>query len=189
MERPAANALMVVANRPDPPASPPTNPGTGSGSKPGGTTATTAAPKLTTAGGGPAPATGGVAAPTATPGTSLLPGVGDILRNPTTKRPRRQTGKGGKGDKHNDGQEEEYAGDPSIPDWNDITAALTPEAVAGSGEVAELSFGFDPPEQDGPVRDVGAVLLQLVAAGMIVTVLWGLQRAHTDSRPRPALWL
>ncbi|MGH9009622.1 MAG: phosphodiester glycosidase family protein, partial [Acidimicrobiia bacterium] len=46
MERPAANALMVVAN---PEAAPPTtNPGTGSGPKPGpgGTTATTAAPKL-----------------------------------------------------------------------------------------------------------------------------------------------
>ena len=57
-ERPAANALMVVANRADSPAPPPTtNPGTGSGagSGAGGTTATTAPAKLTTAGGGPAP--------------------------------------------------------------------------------------------------------------------------------------
>ena len=44
----------------------------------------------------------------------------DILRNPNTKRPRRQTGKNGKGKKDKDGEEEEYAGDPSIPDWNDI---------------------------------------------------------------------
>jgi hypothetical protein len=193
MERPAANALMVVANRPDPPATPPaSDPGTGSGGAkpgPGGTTATTAPPKLTTAGGGPAPATGGVAASPATGGTSLLPGVGEILRNPTTKRPRRQTGKGGKGNKNKDGQEEAYAGDPSIPDWNDITAALTPEAVAATGGDSELSFGLGPDGPDRPGPDVGPILLQLLAAGMIVTVLWGLQRARRDSRPRPALWL
>jgi hypothetical protein len=116
--------------------------------------------------------------------------VGDILRDPTTKRPRRQTGKGGKGNKNKDGQEEAYAGDPSIPDWNDITAALTPEAVAGTdGDAGQLSFGLD---ADGPGRpgpDVGPILLQLLAAGMILTVLWGLQRARRDSRPRPALWL
>jgi hypothetical protein len=191
MERPAANALMVVAHRPDPPASPPTtNPGSGSGARPGpGGTATTAPAKLTTAGGGSSPATGGVAAPTATAGTSLLPSVGDILRNPTTKRPRRQTGKGGKGNQNKDGQEEEYAGDPSIPDWNDITAALTPEAVPGSGGESELSFGLGPAGENRPGPDVGPILLQLLAAGMIVTVLLGLQRARNDNRPRPALWL
>jgi hypothetical protein len=192
MERPAANALMVVANRPDPPAPPSTtDPGTGSGdSTPGGsTTNTTALPKLTTAGGGPDPATGGVAAPTGTGGTSLVPSVGDILRNPTTKRPRRQTGKGGKGNRDKNGQEEAYAGDPSIPDWNDITAALTPEAVAAAGGDAELSFGPGADGQDRPGPDVGPIVLQFLAAGMIVTVLWGLQRARRDSRPRPALWL
>jgi phosphodiester glycosidase len=192
MERPAANALMVVANGSDPTPPPPsTNPGTGSGGRPapGGTAATTAPSKLTTAGGGSAPATGGLAAPTATAGKSLLPGVGDILRNPTTKRPRRQ--KGGKGNKTKDGQEEEevYAGDPSIPDWNDITAALTPEAVARSGAESELSLGLDPAGPNGPGRDVGATLVQLLAAGMIVTVLWGLRRTREDSRPRPALWV
>ena len=94
MERPAANTLMVVANAQAPP---PT--GTGSGPKPGpgGTTATTAAPKLTTAGGGPVPTGGGVTAPTAPGGATLLPGVSDILRNPTPKRPRLQTGKRVKG--------------------------------------------------------------------------------------------
>ena len=186
IERPAANALMVVANQQNAPAPPNTNPGTGSGAKPapGGITGTTAPSKLTTAGGGPAPATGGVAAPTATAGTSLLPSVGDILRNPTTKRPRRQ-----KGGKHQDGQEEEYVGDPSIPDWNDITAALTPEAIARSGGGSELSLGFDPAGEGGPGADVGAMLLQLVAAGMIATVLRGLRRVRNDSRARPALWL
>lgn len=191
MERPAANALMVVANRSDSPASPPTsNPGTGSGPRPGpgSTTATTAAPKLTTAGGGPAPATGGVATPTASPGTSLLPGVGEILRNPTTKRPRRQTGQGGKGNKHNAGEDEVYTGDPSIPDWNDITAALKPEAVPGRGEDTELSFGLGPDAPEGPGPDVGAILLRLLAAGMIVTVLCGLQRVRRATRPHPALW-
>ncbi len=189
MERPAANALMVVANRADnrPPT---TNPGTGSGggSGSGGSTATTG-PKLTTAGGGAAPAPGRATAPTATSGTSLIPGVGDILRNPTTKRPRRL--KGGKGNKNKDGQTEEevYAGDPSIPDWNSITAALTPEAIARSGGESELSLGLDPAGSDGPGRDVGTTLLQLLASGMIVSVLWGLQRARKDSRPRPALWL
>jgi hypothetical protein len=191
MERPATNALMVVANRPDPPAPPPTtDSGTGSGDPtPGGsTTAITAPPKLTTAGDGPAPGTGGVAAPTDTGGTSLVPSVGDILRSPTTKRPRRQTGKGGKGNRNKDGQEEAYAGDPSIPDWNDITAALTPEAIAAAGGDSELSFGPGADGQDRPGSDVGAIALQFLAAGMIVTVLWGLQRARRESRPRPALW-
>lgn len=190
MERPAANALMVVAN--PPPSPPPGNPGPGSNPDPGsgGPTATTAPPKLTTAGGGPAPATGGLAAPKAVaPGASLLPGVSDILRNPTTKRPRRQTGKGGKGDRVKDGEEEEYAGDPSIPDWNDITAALTPEAVAGSRERAQLSFGLEPAEGDGPGPDAGGILIRMLAAGMIATVLWGLQRARSDTRPQRALWL
>jgi len=126
-----------VAERPDPPATPPaTNPGTGSGGAnpaPGGTTAPPPAAKLTTAG-GPAPANGGVAAPTGkTGGASLLPGVSEILRNPTTKRPRRQSGGGGKGGKNAGEAEVPYAGDPSIPNWNDITAALTPEAVAAAG--------------------------------------------------------
>ena len=193
MERPAANALMVVAHQSNPPAPPPANPGTGSGPRPGpggGSPATTAPGKLTTAGGGPAPA-GGIAVPTATAGTTLLPGVGEILRNPGTKRPRRPIGKGGKGGTPKDGEAEEeaYAGDPSIPDWNDITAALTPEAVAGTDRGTELSFGPDGDGPQGRGLDVGAALLQLVAAGMIVTVLWGLQRARTDSRPRPALWI
>ena len=195
MERPAANALMVVAERPDPPATPPaTNPGTGSGGAnpaPGGTTAPPPAAKLTTAG-GPAPASGGVAAPTGkTGGASLLPGVSEILRNPTTKRPRRQSGGGGKGGKNAGEAEVPYAGDPSIPNWNDITAALTPEAVAAAGgDTEQLSFG--PGADDGPARPgpaVGPILLELLAAGMIVTVLSGLQRARRASRPRPALWL
>ena len=189
VERPAANALMVVAHAP--PSPPPSNnPGAGSGPNPpsGGPTATTAPPKLTTAGGGPAPATGGVAAPTAAPGTSLLPGVSEILRDTTAKRPRRQTHKGGKGDKNSDA-EEEYAGDPSIPDWNDITAALRPEAVPGSGEDSELSLGLDPDSPTGPGPDVGGILVRLLAAGMIVTVLWGQQRLRCESRPHRALWL
>ena len=192
MERPAANALMVVAHRPAPPGSPPaTSPGTGSAPRPqpAGPTATTAPPKLTTAGGGgPAPAAG-VAARPAPPSPSLMPSVGDVLRNPTTKRPRRQTGKGGKGNRHKDGPQEEYAGDPSIPDWNDITAALTPEEVAARGEDAELSLGVGADGPGEPGLDAGPMFIRLLAAGMIVTVLWGLQRARTGSRPRPALWL
>lgn len=195
IERPAINALMVVAKLPDPPATPPTttNPGSGSGTRPGpaATTTTTTIPqaKVTTAGGGLAPARG-VTAPATTGGSSILPGnVSDILRNPTIKRPRRQTGKSGKGKKNKDGQEEEVAGDPSIPDWNDITAALTPEPVAGSGEETELSLGVGGAGHDRPGRNVGPMLLELVAGGMIVTVLWGLHRARQESRPRPALWL
>jgi hypothetical protein len=194
MERPAVNALMVLPKLPDPPPTPPTtaNPGAGSGSKPGagGATTSTAPPKLTTAGSG-SPATGGLAAPGVTAGKSVLPSsVGDILRNPTTKR--RQTSKGGKGKKIKEGapeeeEEEEYAGDPSIPDWNDITAALTPEAVAGGDERGELSLG---PGESGRTESgsgVGPMLLELMAAGMIGTVLWGLHRVRNESR-QPALW-
>jgi hypothetical protein len=191
VERPAVNALMVVPNLPEPPPTPPTtaNPGTGSGTKPGtgGTTTSTGPAKLTTAGGG-SPATGGLAGPAVTPGTSVLPNsVGDILRNPTTKR--RQTGKGGKGKKNKDGQpEEEYVGDPSIPDWNDITAALTPDAVAGGDESGELSMGLAESGGVGRGSSAGPMLLELMAAGMIGTVLWGLHRVRAESRFRPALW-
>lgn len=191
-ERPAVNAFMVVPKPDDPPPAPPsTNPGTGTGTKPGtgGTTATTA-PKLTTAGGG-GPATGGVAAPVAgTGGSSILGGtVSDILKNPGTKRPRRQTTKHGKGKTATgDEPEEEYTGDPSIPDWNDITAALTPEAVAAAEEAGEQSLSLGVPDGEGTEHDYAAVLLQLIAAGMISTVIWGLRRVHEDTRARPALW-
>jgi hypothetical protein len=188
LEPPVVNALMVVAKLPDPPPTPPTTTNPGSGSKPGSTatTPTTAPVKVTGAGGGSAPATG-VPAPAVTPGSSVLPGtVGDILRDPTTKRPRRQTGKGGKVKKDKD-EPEEYAGDPSIPDWNDITAALTHEEIAAAEERGELAAGFGDGGQDGGASDVAPLLLGLVAAGMIGTVLWGLQRVRTDSRPRP-LW-
>jgi hypothetical protein len=190
-ERPAANAFMVVPKPADTPAPPVTNPGTGAEPGTGGTTATTAPAKMTTAGGG-APATGGVAspAPATTSGTSILGGVSDILKNPNTKRPRRQTDKQGKGKKAKDGheEEEEFAGDPSIPDWNDITAALTPEAVAAAEESDELSLGLGA-SGDATEHNYRAVLLQLIAAGMISSVLWGLRRAYDDSRPPAALWL
>lgn len=193
-ERPAANAFMVVPRPADPP--PGTNPGTGTGTgaKPGsaGTSATTAPGKVTTAGGGSGPATGmPAAAPGATTGTSVLPGnVSGILKNPTTKR--RQTGKNNKGKKAKNGEadvaEEEVVGDPSIPDWNDITAALTPEQVAAAEESDELSLGLGAAGGEGPDTDYGTVGLQLIAAGMITTVLWGLRRAHDATRPRPVLW-
>ena len=200
VERPALNALMVMAKLPDPPPTPPTttNPGAGSGSGAGagtgsgsrpGTTPTTAAPgKLTTAGGGATPAKG-VAAPATAPtgGSSILPGtVGDILRNPTTKRPRRQT-KTGKGKKNKDGQDE-VAGDPSIPDWNDITAALTPEAIAAGNDGSELSLGLGGSGHEGHHRDIVPLGLDAMAGGLILTVLWGLHRAREANRPRPALW-
>jgi hypothetical protein len=190
MERPTVNAFMVVPKLPDRPPTT-TNPGSGSGSKPGpaATTTTTAPVKLTVAGRGSAPAIGGVANPTATVSSSVLSSsVGDILRNPNTKRPRRQTGKAGKTKKNKDGQEE-IGADPSIPDWNDITAALTPEAVAGGDQPAELSLGSGPSGHARPGHGLGPMLLDLVAAGMILSVLCGLQRARHDRRPRPALWL
>jgi hypothetical protein len=198
VERPAINALMVVAKQPDPPP-PATNPGSGTGSGAGsgsgsnagaGTTPATAAPgKLTTAGGGTTPAKGVVAAPPTTAGGSVLPAnISDILSNPATRRPRRQT-KPGKGKKTKDGQEE-VAGDPSIPDWNDITAALTPEAIAAGNGDSELSLGAGDIDPGGRRhRDLVPLTLDALAGGMILTVLWGLQRARQESRPRPALWL
>ncbi|HYH51981.1 MAG TPA: phosphodiester glycosidase family protein, partial [Acidimicrobiia bacterium] len=193
-ERPAANAFMVVPRPVDTP--PGTNPGAdpGTGPKPtGGTTATTAPGKLTTAGGGGAPATGTPAAPGTpgpTTGTSVLPGnVAGILKNPATKRPRRQTDKSSKGKKAKDGEfDEEVVGDPSIPDWNDITAALTPEQVAAAKDSGELSLGSGALGAEGTDTDYGAALLQLIAAGMIGTVVWGLRRAHDATRPRAVLW-
>ena len=190
-ERPAANAFMVVAKPADPPPGPPsTTPGTAAKPGTGGTTVTTA-PKLTTAGGGAAPATGALAAPAAgTGGSSILGGtVSDILKNHATKRPRRQTTKRGKGKTAHDGEaEEEFTGDPSIPDWSDITAALTPEAVAAAEEAGEQSLGAGMVDGEGTEHDYAAVLLQLIAAGMISTVFWGLRRVHEDARARPALW-
>jgi hypothetical protein len=114
--------------------------------------------------------------------------VGDILANPGTKRAHRQTGKNSKGKKNKDGQEEVFAGDPSIPNWNDITAALTPEQVAAQEQV-EQSLALGAGGQDGPGRALAPMLLQFLAGGMIATVLWGLRRVRDDGRPRPALWL
>src|SRR5581483_7566497 len=99
MERPAVNALMVMPPSPPAPGSGGSGSGAGGGSGTGPTggpaTGTTAPLKLTTAGGGPAPAVGGlVSAPPAGSGHSGAPTVDDILRNPTTKQPRRIT-KGG----------------------------------------------------------------------------------------------
>jgi hypothetical protein len=183
---PALNTFMVVRKPAGPQPGPGGNPGPGSG----GTTATTAPGKVTTAGGGSAPATGAPAAPGG-PGTSAgqAPGRATGGKNPQAKKPRRQTGKHNKGKKAKDG-EEEVAVDPAIPDWNDITAALTPEAVGGVRESDELSLDLGAPgSSDDPRADVSLVLLQLVAAGMIGTVLWGLRRAYDDNRPARVLWL
>ena len=212
VERPAANAFMVLPKLPDPPAHSGSGSGAGSGSgsgagsgsgsgagsgarpgAPGGTTATTAPVKVTTAGGGSAPAVGGLAAPSTVGGSagSGIPSVDDILRNPTTKRPRRLSVKSGdgKGKKNKDGQDTAEA-DPSIPDWNDINAALTPDALVPHGDQpAELSLAAGSPGHHRPVHDVGRMVLDLTAAGLIVTVLSGLRRARLESRPRPALWL
>jgi hypothetical protein len=189
LERPAVNALMVVPRLPDAPPAPPTttNPASGSASHPGGGTST-APGKLTVAGGTSAPAAGRVATPATTAGNSVLPSsVGDILRNPNTKRTRHQGGKSGKGKKSKDGTEE-VAVDSSIPNWNDITAALTPEAVAGGDKAGEVTLAVAA-RLDRSGHDVGPMLLQLVAAGMIALVLWGLWRAYEESRPGHALWL
>ena len=194
-ERPALNALMIMPKSAFPPPPTTTSPGAGSGSGSGsdaqprgsGTTGGTAAPKLSVAGGGSTPGTGAVGVPAAKPGSPVLPNsVGDILRNPTTKRPRR-LGKS-KGKKHADSPEEELTADPSIPDWDDITAALTPEAVDSGEQYQDLSLGVLAGSEP-PGRPVGPVLLRLLAAGMIVTVVWGLQRVRRDRRARLVLWL
>ncbi|HEV7535621.1 MAG TPA: phosphodiester glycosidase family protein, partial [Acidimicrobiia bacterium] len=201
-ERPAVNALMVLPKAAGPSggsggsgggsgAGSGGGSGSGSGSKPGGaTTATTAPAKLTTAGDGSAPkAVGGLVTPTTGSAGSGLPSVDEILRNTTTKRPRRlNKGGEGKAKKSKDGQSEAGA-DPSIPDWNDINGAFTPESLAASGDQpAELSLGAAPAHH-GPRHDPVRLLLDAAAAGMIVVVLSGLRRARLESRPRPALWL
>jgi len=215
MERPAVNALMVMPPAPPAPGSGGSGSGSGSGSGAGngsgpgsgggpgagggsGTgptggpaTGTTAPLKLTTAGGGPAPAVGGlVSAPPAGSGHSGAPTVDDILRNPTTKQPRRIT-KGGdaKGKKTRDGGDQ-TAADPSIPDWADINAALTPDALAApSNRPAELALAPGGPGHHHPGRDLPRLALDATAAGMILAVLSGLRRVRLDRRPRPALWL
>lgn len=193
LERPAVNALMVVPKPADPPPTPPTT--AASGTKPGtGATTTTAPVKVSGAGGGSA--TPGVAAPVTGGGSSILPGtVGDVLRQPETKRAKRPGGKNGKGKKNGgrngdgdgDAVEEAYAGDPSIPGWDEITAALTPEARAARA-AGELSLGPADSGGNGAGAAVMPLLLQAVAAGMIATVLWGLHRTRAENRPRPALW-
>ena len=195
-ERPAANTFMVVPRpaAPPPGTNPPgTTPGTGGKPGSGGTSVTTGPGKLTTAGGGPAPTVGTPAAPgapTATTRTSVLPGnVSSILKNPATKRPRRQTGKNNKGKKSKDGEfEDDLVGDPSIPDWNDITAALTPDQIAAAEESDELSLGAGAFGGDRSHTNYGAVLLQLLAAGMIGTVLYGLRRASDIARRDRTPW-
>jgi hypothetical protein len=188
-ERPAANALMVVAKLPDPPPSSSNGSGSGSGSGTPATTATTAPAKVTVAGGGSAPAAGKLTAPATPAAPTALPATIDqILNNPNTSRPRRQSGKGTKDHKAKDGQAEVGA-EPSIPDWNTITDALTPEAVASGDQPAELSLASGAPGHHGPRHDPVRMLLDFAAAGMIATVLCGLQRVRNDSRPRPALWI
>jgi hypothetical protein len=214
MERPAVNTLMVVPNPAGPPPTPPTTtPGSGagagsgngsgagsgagsgsgsaSGSGGGGTTATTAPVKLSVAGGGSAPAGGAVAAPAPAAGHPVLPGnVDGILRNPTTKRPRRQPGAAGRVKTTNGGPE--AGSEPVIPDWNDITAALTPDGAAASGDdqpAASVALGPAFVDQRSNPRDVGREVLELVAGGMILSVLWGLHRVRPGRRPRPAIWI
>jgi hypothetical protein len=192
-EHPAANTLMVVPNLPDPPPSSSGSGGSGgAGSNPGssGTTATAAPAKVTVAGGGSAPSAGTLASPASpAPSTALPSTVHDILSNSTTKRARHLANKDGKGHKAKDAQGNEVAGDPSIPDWNTITAALTPEAVANGDQPEELSLAAGAGGHHGPGHDPVRMVLDLSAAGLIATVLWGLQRARAESRPRPALWL
>jgi hypothetical protein len=123
----------------------------------------------------------------------VLPGtVADALRDPGTKRAKRPTSKIGKGRKKTDGGEEEapeeYAGDPSIPDWDDITAALTPETVATGDSEDVLALGPGESGRAGPGAAVVPMALRLIAAAMIGTVLWGLHRARDGVRARPALW-
>lgn len=192
VERPAVNTLMVIPKPADPPPTTPTTSGGGGSGANRPTTTTTAPIKVSGAGAGGGPATGGVAAPAVTGGSQILPStVGDVLRQPETKRPKRGTGKHGKGRKDGDGgagEDEEYAGDPSIPGWDDITAALTPEQLAAAGEGSELSFGAGEGGGDATGAAVAALALQLVAAGMIGGVLWGLHRTRTESKPRRVVW-
>jgi hypothetical protein len=191
-EHPAANTLMVVPNLPGPPPSSSGSNGSGSGSGSGssGTTPTTAPGKVTVAGGASAPAAGKLAAPaSSTPLTALPSTVHDILSNPSTKRAHRPSSKDGKGHRAKDAQGNEVVADPSIPDWNTITAALTPEAVAAGDQPEELSLAGGPAGHHGPGPDPVRMLLDLAAAGLIATVLLGLQRARAESRPRRALWL
>jgi hypothetical protein len=182
---------MVVAKLPDPPPPSSSGSGSGSGSNPGtpATTATTAPARVTVAGGGSAPDAGKLVAPATPAAPTALPATIDqILNNPNTSRPRRQSGKGTKDHKTKDNQAE-VAAEPSIPDWNTITDALTPEAVAAGDQPAEVSLAGGAPGHHGPRHDPVRMLLDLAAAGMIATVLSGLRRARNDSRPRPALWL
>jgi hypothetical protein len=132
-----------------------------------------------------------VAAP-AVSGEPVLAGtVADVLRDPGTKRAKRPTAKIGKGRKRADGGEEapeEYAGDPSIPGWDDITAALTPETVTTGDSEDQLALGPGESGRDGSGAAVVPMALRLIAAGMIGSVLWALHRARDSVRVRPALW-
>ena len=202
-ERPAVNTLMVVPNPPAP--APGTGGGSGSGSgggsgsgSPSGgksgpsTTPTTASPRVTVAGGGgSAPATGGLVG-TPAPGPSgggAVPSVHDILSNPAAKRRRPPTGPAGAATpKKAKGGQPAAGAAPSIPDWNDIAAAVSPRPSDGAGGPDEVALSADPAAHHGPGRDPVRTGLDLLAAGMIVSVLSGLRRIYNDRR-RPAMWI
>src|SRR5581483_4867662 len=103
MERPAVNTLMVVPNPQAPaPGTGGGGSGSGSGSKSGGTTPTTASPRVTVAGGGSGPAGGLVGAPAPNPagggsGGAGVPSGAVMAGIPTTIRPLRLTGGAGPG--------------------------------------------------------------------------------------------
>ena|GEM_PF-1495528 len=195
MERPAVNTLMVVPNPQAPaPGTGGGGSGSGSGSKSGGTTPTTASPRVTVAGGGSGPAGGLVGAPAPNPagggsGGAGVPSGAVMAGIPTTIRPLRLTGGAGPGKAKNaKGGPAVAGGDASLPDWNDIAAAVTPNLSDPTAAPTELALADGPAGRHGPGRDPVRTGLDLLAAGMIVSVSGGLRRVRNERR-RPALWL
>ncbi len=191
MERPAVNALMVVPNAPAPtPGAGGGGSGSGSGAKSGpSTTPSTSSPRLTVAGNGSAPGTGGLAGtPAPSPGGAAVPSGTDIFGNPATKRRSVPTGSTTKGKKDKGGQPA-AGGDVSLPDWNEIAAAVTPAVSDAPSGPAELSLAAGPATHHGRGHDPVRTGLELLAAGMIAGVLTGLRRVRDDRRPQRALWI
>ncbi|HVW32277.1 MAG TPA: phosphodiester glycosidase family protein, partial [Acidimicrobiia bacterium] len=184
------NALMVVANRPVTPPPPPST--GGSGSK--GTAAGTAPVKVTTAGSGGAPATGGLVPATPAPPTTAGPGngpsAGEGPANPATRKARKPgNGKSApKVKKARDGKDEAVT-DPSIPDRHDINDAIPPHVAADGGPDEDVALAAAPAGHHHGSGRTARMLAELLAAGMIGSVLCGLQKARQDRRPRRIMWL
>lgn len=187
VERMAPNALVIVPKAPDPRPSDSTTTttGPGGGQGPGSGPADPAGDDDAVLTGGsrfwPGDPTGDTSSPSENDPAFLTGGAGawDRLVLPSLDEEQRKGTKGrGKG-RHRDS---DAVGNLN-GDWLPVMPPLPGFAPGDSA----LAAG--PAEDGGPLLDLAFTTAAMVAAGMVLAVLAGINSVRRSRRPRPALWL